>query len=87
MASVGQASAQGAGEQARHTFATKPVESPPEEEIRMPAVFQDSSLWTSLAQAKEQEWQPMQRSILEAVRVFIYNSAVFVEIENVLLLF
>jgi hypothetical protein len=40
----------------------------------MPALSQERLLCTSLAQAREQVWQPMQRSILGAVRVFIRNS-------------
>jgi predicted naringenin-chalcone synthase len=71
MAPVGQTSAQGAGEQARQTLATNPVERPPEDAILIPAVFHDSNLCTNRAQAKEQEWQPMQRSIREAVNIFI----------------
>jgi len=55
MASVGQAAAQGAGSQARQTVATNPVDNPPEEEILIPAVFQDSSLCTCRAHAKEHE--------------------------------
>ena len=73
MAPVGQTSAQGAGEQAIQTLATKPVESPPDEAILIPAVFHESSLCTSRAHAKEQEWQPMHRSIREAVKVFIFT--------------
>jgi hypothetical protein len=39
--------------------------------MRIPAVSQDSFLCTRRAQASEQEWQPMQRSILGVVRIFI----------------
>jgi hypothetical protein len=37
----------------------------------MPAVSHDRFLCTSLAQAREQEWQPIQRSILGVVKIFI----------------
>lgn len=70
---VGQASAQGAGLQARHTFASNPVDNPPEEAMRIPAVSQESRLYTNRAQAKEQEWQPIHLSIREAFRTFISN--------------
>jgi hypothetical protein len=36
-------------------MAVKPVESPPEDLMRMPAVSQDRFRWTSRAQAREQE--------------------------------
>jgi hypothetical protein len=70
-APVGHAAAQGAESQARQVLASNPVDRPPEEAMRMPAVSQDRRLCTSLAQASEQEWQPMQRSILGAVRIFM----------------
>jgi len=54
-APVGQTIAQGAGLHARQDFASKPVDNPPEEAIRMPAVSHDKCLCTSLAQASEQE--------------------------------
>jgi len=44
---------------------------PPEEMILIPAVFHDSLLYTSLAQASEQEWQPMHRSIRVARMTFM----------------
>jgi hypothetical protein len=72
-APVGQTAAQGAGRQARQCWAINPVDSPPEEWILMPAVCHDIFLCTSLAQASEQEWQPMQRSILGVVSIFIYD--------------
>jgi hypothetical protein len=72
-APVGHTAAQGAGRQARQCWAINPVESPPEEWILMPAVCHDIFLCTSLAQASEQEWQPMQRSILGVVSIFIYG--------------
>jgi hypothetical protein len=53
-APVGQASAQGAGLQARQGLDSKPVDNPPDDEIRMPAVSQDNRLFTSRAQANEQ---------------------------------
>jgi len=68
---VGQASTQGAGSQARQVLASNPVDSPPDEAIRMPAVSHDRFLCTSLAQAREQEWQPIQRSILGVVKIFM----------------
>jgi hypothetical protein len=40
----------------------------------MPAVSQERRLWTILAQASEQEWQPIQRSIREAVKIFTRSS-------------
>ena len=43
---VGQAAAQGAGSQARQIRASNPVDSPPEDPMRMPAVSQESRLWT-----------------------------------------
>src|SRR6056297_2037754 len=54
-ASSGQARAQGAGLQARQTRASKPVLSPPDERIWIPALFQEMDLCTSRAQAREQE--------------------------------
>jgi hypothetical protein len=54
-AAVGQASAQGAGLQAKQSLASNPEDNPPEVIILMPAVFQDNLLWTILAQAREQE--------------------------------
>ena len=66
-APVGQAKAQGAGLQARQDFASKPVDNPPEDIIRIPAVSQDNLLCTRRAQASEQEWQPIHLSILGAV--------------------
>jgi hypothetical protein len=72
-APVGHTAAQGAGRQARQCWAINPVDSPPEEWILMPAVCHDIFLCTSLAQASEQEWQPMQRSILGVVSIFIYD--------------
>jgi len=72
---VGQTMAQGAGRHARQVLASKPVESPPEERMRIPAVFQERRLCTSRAQAREQEWQPMHRSILGAVSLFMMNSS------------
>jgi hypothetical protein len=75
-APVGQAAAQGAGSQARQVRASKPVDSPPEEAMRMPAVFQDRFWCTSRAQASEQEWQPMQRSMRGAVKIFIESTFV-----------
>jgi hypothetical protein len=38
--------------------------------MRMPAVLQDRLWCTSRAHASEQEWQPMQRSMRGAVRIF-----------------
>jgi hypothetical protein len=70
-APVGQASAQGAGRQARQVLASKPVESPPEETIRIPAESQETRLYTRRAQASEQELQPMHRSILGVVKTFM----------------
>jgi hypothetical protein len=40
-APVGQAAAQGAGSQARQYTAVKPVDNPPEECIRIPALLQE----------------------------------------------
>jgi len=54
-APVGQAMAQGAGSQARQGLASKPVERPPVDLIRIPALSQESCLCTSRAQAREQE--------------------------------
>jgi hypothetical protein len=68
---VGQANTQGAGSQARQVLASKPVDSPPDEAMRMPAVSHDRFLCISLAHAREQEWQPIQRSILGVVNTFI----------------
>jgi len=62
-APVGQAAAQGAGSQARQSTAWKPLVRPPEDLMRMPARFQDMDLYTRRAQAIEQQWQPMQRSM------------------------
>src|SRR5512137_803599 len=73
-APVGQAAAQGAGSQARQTLASKPVESPPADRMRMPDVSHESRLWTIRAQAREQEWQPMQRSMRGVVRIFMIDS-------------
>jgi hypothetical protein len=69
-APVGQASAQGAGLQARQGLDSNPVDNPPDEIIRIPAVSQDNRLFTNRAQAKEQAWQPMHRSILGVVSIF-----------------
>jgi hypothetical protein len=63
--------AQGAGSQARHNLASKPVDSPPEDAMRMPAVDQEMRWWTRRAQASEHEWQPMQRSMRGARRIFM----------------
>ncbi len=68
---MGQASTQGAGSQATQVLASNPEDKPPAEAILIPAVSQERFLWTSLAQASEQEWQPMQRSILGVVRIFM----------------
>src|SRR5512146_756394 len=73
-APVGQASAQGAGLQARQARASNPVESPPDERMRLPALSHESCLCTWRAQEREQEWQPMQRSIRGVVRIFIVVS-------------
>jgi len=54
-APVGQASAQGGGSQARQTLASKPVDTPPAVDMRIPAANQDRRLCTSRAQASEQE--------------------------------
>jgi hypothetical protein len=54
-APVGHASAQGAGLQARQVRASKPVDNPPEDLIRIPAVSHESFLCTCRAQASEQE--------------------------------
>jgi hypothetical protein len=70
-APVGQTAAHGAGLQERQWFAVNPVVRPPEDFILMPAVSQDISLCTRRAHASEQEWQPMQRSILGVVSFFI----------------
>jgi len=69
-APVGQAITQGAGSQARQSRASNPVERPPEDLMRIPAVSQDRRLCTIRAQASEQEWHPMQRSILGVGRIF-----------------
>jgi hypothetical protein len=45
----------GAGSHARQTLASNPVDNPPAEAMRIPAVSQDRSLWTTLEQASEQE--------------------------------
>jgi len=68
---VGQAAAQGAGSQARQTRASNPVESPPDDRMRIPAVSQESRLCTIRLQAREHEWQPMQRSMRGVVRIFM----------------
>jgi hypothetical protein len=47
--------AHGAGSQATQSFVSKPVEIPPEERMRMPTASHDKHLWTSRAQANEQE--------------------------------
>jgi hypothetical protein len=65
--------AQGAGSQARQGLASKPVERPPVDRIRIPAVSQERCLYTSRAQAREQEWQPMHRSIRGVLKIFIPN--------------
>jgi len=70
-APVGQASAHGAGSQAKQWLAVKPVVKPPEERIRIPAVSQEIRLCTIRAQASEQEWQPIQRSIFGVVNIFM----------------
>jgi hypothetical protein len=54
-APVGQAAAQGAGRQARQVLASNPVERPPDEEIRIPAMSHDRNLCTWRAQAREHE--------------------------------
>jgi len=54
-APVGQARAQGAGSQAKQGLASKPVERPPVDRIRIPAVSQERRLCTTRAQAREQE--------------------------------
>ncbi|SPD75587.1 hypothetical protein PITCH_A650008 [uncultured Desulfobacterium sp.] len=74
-APVGQDWVQGAGLQARHILASKPVERPPDEMIRMPAVSHDRRLWINRPHAREQEWHPMQRSILGVVNVFTESLA------------
>jgi hypothetical protein len=73
-APVGQAAAQGAGSQARQVRASNPVESPPEDRMRIPAVSQESLLCTMRLQAREQEWHPMQRSMRGVVRIFMICS-------------
>jgi hypothetical protein len=50
------------------------VESPPDDRMRMPAVSQESRLCTIRAQAREHEWQPMQRSMRGVVRIFMAAS-------------
>jgi hypothetical protein len=45
------------------------VDRPPEETIRIPAVSQESLLCTKRAQANEQAWQPMHRSMRGVVRI------------------
>jgi hypothetical protein len=42
--------------------------------MRIPAVSQDRRLCTSRAQAREHEWQPIHRSILGAVKIFMAHS-------------
>jgi len=49
--------------------------------MRIPAVSQESLLCTRRAQANEHEWQPMQRSILGAVRIFIEASPIISEVD------
>jgi len=73
-APVGQASAQGAGSQARQDRASKPVDIPPLDMMRMPAASHDSRLCTNRAHAREQELHPMQRSIRGVVKIFIAGS-------------
>src|SRR5208283_4377630 len=74
-APVGQTIAHGAGSQAKQVLASNPVERPPEEDMRIPAVSQDRRLCTSRAQAREHEWQPIHRSILGAVKIFMARSS------------
>jgi len=71
-ASVGHALAHGAGSQARQSLASKPVDNPPAEAMRIPALFHDKNLWTCLEQDREHEWQPIQRSMRAALRAFIF---------------
>jgi hypothetical protein len=73
-APVGQAFTQGAGSQARQVRASNPVDRPPEDRMRIPAVSQESRLCTRRAQASEQEWHPMQRSIRGVVNIFMTGS-------------
>jgi hypothetical protein len=63
--------AQGAGSHARQRTATKPVDSPPEEWIRIPDVDHETRWWIRRAQASAQEWQPIHRSIRGVVNNFI----------------
>jgi hypothetical protein len=70
-APVGQARAQGAGRQARQGRDSKPVDSPPVERIRIPALSQESWRYTSRAQAREQEWQPMHCSMRGVLNIFM----------------
>src|SRR5512136_1344250 len=70
-APVGHAVAQGGGSQARQGLASKPVERPPVDWIRIPALSQESCLCTRRAQAREQEWQPMHRSIRGVLKIFM----------------
>jgi hypothetical protein len=55
----------------RQVRASNPVDNPPDDRMRMPAVSQESRLCTRRAQASEQEWQPMHRFILGVVNIFI----------------
>jgi len=73
-APVGQASAQGAGLQARQILASKPVDIPPDEIMRMPAASHDSFLYTCRAQAREHELHPMHRSIRGVVSIFMKDN-------------
>jgi hypothetical protein len=45
----------------------------------MPAVFHERFLCTRRAQASEQEWQPMQRSMRGVVRIFKAGSFRFLK--------
>jgi hypothetical protein len=73
-APVGQAAAQGAGLQARQRRASKPVDNPPVDMMRMPDASHDRRLCTNRAQARAQELQPMQRSIRGVFRIFTGTS-------------
>jgi hypothetical protein len=73
-APVGQASTQGAGLQARHNRASNPVDIPPVDMMRIPAASHDRRLCTKRAQAREQELQPMQRSMRGVFKIFIHGS-------------
>src|SRR5512135_2838386 len=70
-APVGQAATQGAGSQARQRRASNPVERPPETLMRIPPGPEDRRLSTSRAQRSQQQWLPLQRSILGVVRIFM----------------